>query len=105
MVFALTSDHGVTSFPEVAFGDSAHRFHVSVDSIVTRLGGAASSMGAGDAAVEWDDGLLFVRPGRLPAGTDAEALVAEFVGAARRVPGAARIVGVASGPYSTASTS
>jgi predicted AlkP superfamily pyrophosphatase or phosphodiesterase len=91
VVFALTADHGVTPFPEVAFGDSAHRFHVSVDSIVTRLGGRASSMGAGGAAVEWDDGLLFVRRERLPAGTDVEALIAEFVTAARRVPGVMRV--------------
>lgn len=91
VVFALTSDHGVASFPEVAFGDSAHRFHVNVDSIVTRLGGRASSTGAGDEGMEWDDGLLFVRPDRLPAGADAEALVDEFVRAARRVPGVLRV--------------
>ena len=39
VVFALTADHGVASFPEVAYGDSARAFHVSLDTIVTRLGG------------------------------------------------------------------
>ena len=91
VVFALTSDHGVASFPEVAFGDSAAAFHVSVDTIIRRLGGQVSAMGAGAAAIEWDDGLLFLRRDRLPAGVDADAFLRDFVQAARRVPGVARV--------------
>jgi predicted AlkP superfamily pyrophosphatase or phosphodiesterase len=91
VVFALTADHGVASFPEVAFGDSARAFHVSLDTLVTRLGGRVSSMGAGGAGVEWDDGILFVRRERLPAGFDVDAFLREFAEAARRVPGVARV--------------
>jgi arylsulfatase A-like enzyme len=91
VVFALTADHGVSSIPEVAFGDSAAAFHVSLDTLVARLGGRVSSAGAGGAAVEWDEGLLFVRRERLPAGTDVDALLREFAAAARRVPGVARV--------------
>jgi hypothetical protein len=91
VVFALTSDHGVASFPEVAYGDSAGAFHVSVDTIIRRLGGQVSAMGAGAAAIEWDDGLLFVRRDRLPAGMDADAFLRDFAAAARRVPGVARV--------------
>lgn len=91
VVFALTADHGVASFPEVAFGDSAAAFHVSLDTLVTRLGGRVSSTGAGGAGIEWDDGILFVRPERLPPGFDVDAFLREFAQAARRVPGVARV--------------
>lgn len=91
VVFALTADHGVASFPEVAYGDSAAAFHVSLDTLVRRLGGQVSSAGAAGAGMEWDDGILFVRPERLPAGTDVDALLREFAAAARRVPGVARV--------------
>jgi arylsulfatase A-like enzyme len=91
VVFALTADHGVASFPEVAFSDSARAFHVSLDTIVTRLGGRVSSTGAGEAGIEWDDGLLFVRRERLAAGVDADAFLRAFAEAARRVPGVARV--------------
>lgn len=91
VVFALTADHGVTSFPEVAYGDSARAFHVSLDTLVTRLGGRVSALGAGGAAIEWDEGILFLRRDRLPAGVDADAFLREFAAAARRVPGVARV--------------
>lgn len=91
VVFALTADHGVASFPEVAYGDSARAFHVSLDTIVTRLGGQVSSSGAGDGGIEWDDGILFIRPDGLPAGFDADAFLRDFAAAARRVPGVARV--------------
>ena len=91
VVFALTSDHGVASFPELAFGDSAHAFHVSVDTLVRRMGGQVSSTGAAGAGIEWDDGLLFVRRDRVPAGMDVDAFLRQFAEAARRVPGVARV--------------
>ncbi|HEX6040214.1 alkaline phosphatase family protein, partial [Longimicrobium sp.] len=91
VVFALTADHGVASFPEVAYGDSAGAYHVSVDSLVERLRTGLAAMGAPATAVEQDDGILFVRTEQMPAGVDAEPLLRAFVDQARRVPGVTRV--------------
>lgn len=91
VVFALTADHGVASFPEVAFGDRAAAYHVSLDTLVRRYRDALMGLGAPATALEQDDGIVFVRPEQLPAGVDPEPLLRDFVEAARRVPGVARV--------------
>lgn len=91
VVFALTADHGVASIPEVAYGDSAAAYHVRLDTLVQRILARFVELGADRTAVEQDDGILFVRPDRMPPGLDPEPLLRELVEAARRVPGVARV--------------
>ena len=91
VVFALTADHGVTSFPEVAYPAGARSWHVYLDTIVARMREGVIAAGGDTTAVEFDDGLLFVRRGRLPRGFDADSLVAAFATEVRRVPGVARV--------------
>lgn len=91
VVFALTADHGVAPFPELAYGDSAGAFHVSVDTLVQRIRARFTELGAAATALEQDDGVLFVRADQVPAGVDVEPLLREFVQAARRVPGVVRV--------------
>lgn len=89
VVFALTADHGVTSFPEVAVPAQAAAWHVSLDTIVTAM---RAELGAGvnPAAFESDDGILFVRPELLPRGVKADSLASVFARRARRVRGVLR---------------
>lgn len=91
VVFALTADHGVSSFPEVANPAQAPSWHVYLDTLVTRMRQGVAAAGGDTAAVEFDDGLLFVRRNRLPAGFDADSLVRAFAARVRRVPGVARV--------------
>ena len=91
IVIALTADHGVASYPEVAFGAEAARYKVLGSSFTGWLYPALRAMGMDSTAVEWDDGLLFVDEDAFAAaGQDPQAFARRFVAHARTVPGVLR---------------
>ncbi|HEU0013881.1 MAG TPA: alkaline phosphatase family protein [Longimicrobium sp.] len=92
VVFALTADHGVAPFPEVRPGGAAAaaRF-VDVQPLVRGVRAALAAAGADSTAFEWDDGVVYLRRGRLRgSGVDADTLIAGFAARIRRVPGVLR---------------
>jgi predicted AlkP superfamily pyrophosphatase or phosphodiesterase len=91
VVFALTADHGVSSFPEVANPAEARSWHVYLDTLVAGMRAGVIAAGGDTAAVEFDDGLLFVRRERLPRGFDVQPMLRDFAARVRRVPGVARV--------------
>jgi arylsulfatase A-like enzyme len=92
VVLALTADHGVTSFPAVAYGPEAGRgYHVRLDSVTAQLRRGLRAAGADSAAASVDDGMLFVdRAALARAGVGVDSLARAFAEAARRVPGVLR---------------
>ena len=92
VVVALTSDHGVTAFPELAYGaQRAPAYHVRLDSVTAPMRRALAAAGVDSAAVSVDDGLLFVdRAALARRRVSADSLARAFAAAARRVPGVLR---------------
>lgn len=92
VVVALTSDHGVTPFPAVAYGAAAAAaYHVRLDGVTVPLRRALAARGVDSAAATVEDGMLFVDRDALAArGVDADSLARDFAAAARRVPGVLR---------------
>lgn len=91
VVIALTADHGVGRFPEIAYpADHATRY-VSRDRFAGWLSGAMHGLGMDSAAVEFDDGVVFYDPAAFQArGIDPTRLMREFVEYARVQPGVMR---------------
>ncbi|HEX2187892.1 MAG TPA: alkaline phosphatase family protein [Longimicrobiaceae bacterium] len=91
VVIALTADHGVTPFPEVAHGRDAAAYHVRLDSVTVPMRRALAARGVGSAAVTVEDGMLMVDRAALAARrVDPDSLARAFTAAARRVPGVLR---------------
>jgi hypothetical protein len=98
VVFALTADHGVTSYPEVAAATPAKAaaMHVSVKPLLDSTVAAVVARGAPQRAFDLESGVMVVdRPALLAAGIDADSLVQSFAAALRRIPGVARVDWVA----------
>jgi len=93
VVVALTSDHGVTSFPEVRPGGAAAaRYHVYLDSVVARTRRQVAAAGVDSAAVRFEDALLWVdRAAFRGARLSPDSVARAFAAAARRVPGVQRV--------------
>jgi arylsulfatase A-like enzyme len=94
IVFALTADHGVTSFPELVAkrtgrkGPPRYDVSASLRSLRSMLQGARIDVGA----VELDGPLVIVDRSAFARGrVDADALVARFAASLRRRPGIARV--------------
>ncbi|HEX6749142.1 MAG TPA: alkaline phosphatase family protein [Longimicrobium sp.] len=92
VIVALTADHGVTPYPEVADPAHAAQMHVSDEALVRWTRDAATRYGVDAGAVRWDDaGLLRLDPAALArAGRDPQALAREFAATARAIPGVLR---------------
>lgn len=91
VVIALTADHGVTPFPEVAHPADAARYHVRLDSVAAALRRGVAAAGADSAAAFVEDGMLFLdRPALGRARVNADSVARAYVAAARRVPGVLR---------------
>jgi predicted AlkP superfamily pyrophosphatase or phosphodiesterase len=92
VVIALTSDHGVASFPEVTHPGDAARFHPSPLPVTRWLGAEARRLGVDSTAFGFDDGMVsydpdaFLRAGRDPAVVLPE-MMTRFVAFARGLPG------------------
>jgi predicted AlkP superfamily pyrophosphatase or phosphodiesterase len=92
VVIALTSDHGVNRFPEVAHPNDAASYHPSPLPVTRWLGAEARRMGVDSTAFGFDDGMVsydpdaFLRAGRDPATVLPEAMT-RFVAFARGLPG------------------
>ncbi|MEW5929014.1 MAG: alkaline phosphatase family protein [Gemmatimonadota bacterium] len=91
VVVALTADHGVTAFPEVAYGAEAARYHVRLDSVTAGMRRALAARGVDSAAARVEDGMLLLdRDGLARARVNADSLARAFAAAARRLPGVLR---------------
>ncbi|HEV7588169.1 MAG TPA: alkaline phosphatase family protein, partial [Longimicrobium sp.] len=91
VIVALTADHGVTPYPEVADPARAASMHVSDDAIRAWGWAAAVRYGVDTAAVRLDDGMLRLDPEAFArAGRDPQALARELVAHAATVPGILR---------------
>ena len=92
IVFALTSDHGVASFPEVRPGGAqAAAYHVDIGSLARWVGDQLGEMAVDSTAAAFDDGFLFVdRDAFNAAGRNPDQLVRHFVERARATPGVLR---------------
>lgn len=92
VVVALTSDHGVTPFPSVAYGaEAARAYHVRLDSATAPLRRALAARGVDSAAATMEGGMLVVDRAALAArGVDADSTARAFAAAARRIPGVLR---------------
>ena len=94
IVFALTADHGVTSFPELVARRTGRaatpRYDVSA--ALRGLRDMLQRVGLEADAVELDGSLVIVdRTAFARARVDADALLARFVATLRRQPGIARV--------------
>ncbi|HSU13994.1 alkaline phosphatase family protein [Longimicrobium sp.] len=92
VVVALTADHGVTPFPEVADPAHAAAMHVSDAALLRWLRDTATRYGVPAAAMAFEEGgLLRLDPAALVhAGRDPNAVASEFVALARSIPGVLR---------------
>ncbi|HEX2781337.1 MAG TPA: alkaline phosphatase family protein [Gemmatimonadaceae bacterium] len=92
VVIALTADHGITPFPEIAGpGRPRDSRHVQLDSIATSMRAQLAVARGDTAALRFDEGVLTLDRDRLAAsGIDADSLAAAFAARARRVPGVLR---------------
>jgi predicted AlkP superfamily pyrophosphatase or phosphodiesterase len=92
VVIALTSDHGVTSIPEISHPTDAARYHANVGAFTGWLGAEARRLGVDSTAFGFDDGMVsydpdaFLRAGR-SAAADIPAAMTRFVAFARQQPG------------------
>ena len=93
VVIALTADHGVTPFPEVAGpGRPRDARHVRLDSLVSSIRGGVHARAVDSGSVRFDEGVLTLDRDRLAAaGVNADSLARVFAAAARRVPGVLRV--------------
>jgi len=94
IVFALTADHGVTSFPELA-AQRAHRAptpRYDVAPPFAALRATLARSGVDTSAVEFDGALVLVnREAFAVAHVDPEPVLTRFADALRRQPGIARV--------------
>jgi hypothetical protein len=92
VIVALTADHGVTRYPEVAFPDRAASMHVSDEALREWARDAAARNGVDTSAVKLDEGgMLRLDPAAFAAaGRDPWALARELVAHAATVPGILR---------------
>ena len=94
IIFALTADHGVTSFPELVAARTGRaqppRYDVSAS--MRTLRGMLQSAGMDNDAVDFDGTLVSVdRSAFTRARIDADRFLARFAAALRRQPGIARV--------------
>ena len=94
IIFALTADHGVTSFPELVAARTGRaqppRYDVSAS--MQTLRGMLQSAGMDNDAVDFDGTLVSVdRSAFTRARIDADRFLARFAAALRRQPGIARV--------------
>lgn len=93
IAIALTSDHGVASYPEI----HARRHGLAVPRVDVRplLRATAESLearGAPATALEWDWGMVYPdRPAMRRAGLDPDSVLGVFAAGLRKVPGVARV--------------
>lgn len=94
IVFALTADHGVTSFPEIV-ARRAHRPappRYDLRSAVTALRTALRTAGVDTEAVTFDGALVIAdRDAFARVRANPDAILAQFADALRRRPGIARV--------------
>ncbi|HEX7979806.1 MAG TPA: alkaline phosphatase family protein [Gemmatimonadaceae bacterium] len=94
IVFALTADHGVTSFPELV-AQRAHRApppRYDVAKPFAELQATLARSGVDTSAVEFDGALVLVdREAFALAHVDPDPVLARFADALRRQPGIARV--------------
>jgi arylsulfatase A-like enzyme len=91
VVVALTSDHGVARFPQVAHPGDWERFFVSTRPVTRWLAAEARRLGVDSATFVFDDGMVSYDPDAFArAGVDAAAVLPEsmtrFVAFARTLP-------------------
>jgi hypothetical protein len=98
IVFALTADHGVTSFPELAAA-RAHRpapVRYDVRPAIREMRAALRTAGVDTAAITLDGPLVYVDRAAFSTGTvKADQLLANFAAAIRATPGIVRVDRVA----------
>ncbi|MBV9108699.1 MAG: alkaline phosphatase family protein [Gemmatimonadetes bacterium] len=92
VIVALTADHGVTPYPEVADPAHAAAMHVSDEAVKAWTRAAAARLGVDTTTVRFEDGgLLRLDPVALArAGRDPQAVARDFVAFARAIPGVQR---------------
>lgn len=91
VIVALTADHGVAPYPEVADPANAAAMHINDAPLRQWLRTTARQWGVDTAAVHGDDGMLRLnRAAFAEAGRDPRAFAREFVAVARTVPGILR---------------
>jgi arylsulfatase A-like enzyme len=91
VIVALTADHGVTPYPEVADPAHAAAMHANPETLRAWLRTAAARYGVDTAAVRAEDGMLRLDPAAFArAGRDPRALAREMVEFARTIPGVLR---------------
>lgn len=93
VVLALTSDHGVASFPEVKPGGAAAAaYHVDVRPALAATRRGLTEAGLDSSAFLFDDGLLFLDTLQLRrAGLNTDSLTSAFAASLRGVPGVLRL--------------
>jgi hypothetical protein len=94
IVFALTADHGVTSYPELVAQRAGRPAPVRYDlgPAVAGLASALQRSGVDKGAVSLDGPLVYVdRRTFARVGVDADPILARFADAARSTPGIARV--------------
>lgn len=93
VVFALTADHGVASYPQLyAQRQPLAVPFVDVRPLVRATMASLASRGVPARAFTWDWGVLYVdRPAFRAAGVDADSVVRAFADGLRRVPGVERV--------------
>jgi len=94
IVFALTADHGVTSFPAIAAGRTHRAAPVSYDLRPARraLHDMLRAANVDTNAVTLDGPLVYVDRGAFAAaGVNADPLLRRFADSARRAPGISRV--------------
>jgi arylsulfatase A-like enzyme len=91
VIVALTADHGVTPYPEVADPAHAAQMHVSDAPLRAWMRATATAWGVDTAAAHGEDGMLRLDPAAFArAGRDPRAFATEFVQQARAIPGVLR---------------
>jgi predicted AlkP superfamily pyrophosphatase or phosphodiesterase len=91
VIVALTADHGVTSYPEVASPAQASAMHVSEDTLRRWVQAQARAAGVDTAAARVDDGTLLLDGAAFSArGQDPRDFARRVVEHARGVPGVLR---------------
>jgi len=109
VVIALTSDHGVTPFPEIRHGADAARFYVASAPFTAWLRQAARGAGLDSTAFSFDDGVVFHDPDAFARAGVSQAVVLprilrDFTAFARRQPGILRADLVADLPRDSATS-
>ena len=91
VIVALTADHGVTPYPELANPAGAAAMHVNDTTFRTWARAEARRMGVDSLAVRFEDGMLRLSPDTFAlAGRDPMDLARGFVAWARTQPGIER---------------